>query len=143
MSNEQYRAPTVNVERPEVEPDVPAEILGKIKAGWGAGLVSILFTLVFIGVALMGTEIMGINAWGLIDVAVMAGLSYGIYRKSRTCAILLLAFFLLNKIIMWMNAGSATGWFMALVFLWFFLQGVIGTFQYHRWLAENRPGPAP
>jgi serine/threonine-protein kinase len=138
MHTDPYKAPAVNVDRPETEPEVPPEILGKIRSAWIAGLVSIVFTLVFIAISLSGTSIMGINAWGLIDVAVMGGLSYGVYRRSRTCAILLLAVFLINKILMWMEAGGPSGWLMALVFFLLFLQGVIGTFQYHRWLARSR-----
>jgi hypothetical protein len=62
----------------------------------------------------------------------MLGLSYGVYRKSRVCAVLMLAFFLLNKVIMWMNAGTPNGVVMSLVFFWLFGQGVVGTFEYHK-----------
>lgn len=106
--------------------------LKKIKNAWIAGLISASLTLVFVLVALGGTSIAGIDVWGFIDIVIVLGLSYGIFRKSRTCAILLLGFFLLNKLIMWSEAGNVSGLPLALVFIWFFTQGIVGTFQYHR-----------
>jgi hypothetical protein len=107
-------------------------VLKKIKSAWIAGLISASLTLVFVLIALAGKSFLGIDAWGLIDVVVMAGLSYGVFRRSRTCALFLLGFFLLNKLLMWSEAETASGVPMALVVLWFFGQGIIGTFQYHR-----------
>ena len=116
----------------------PAESAAKkIKNACIAGLISAGVTLVFVVVSLFGTSIASIDEWAFIDVAIVLGLTYGMYRKSRTCAILLLAFFLLNKLIMWIEAGSPTGLPLALVFMWFFAQGVIGTFQHHKLVRQN------
>jgi len=138
MSTNPYKPPTANLDQVEPELTVPEDIAKKIKSGWIAGVVSISFTMAFILWSFYGTEIMGINAWGLIDVALMAGLTFGVYKKSRTCAVLLLAFFVLNKIIMWMDAGAPTGLIMALAFMWFFYQGVAGTFEYHHWKRDTQ-----
>src|SRR4029079_5710780 len=96
-----------------------------------------VLTTVFILIALGGMPIRGMNAWSFLDVAVMIGLTFGVYRRSRVCAILLLAFFVLNKIIMWAQAGTPTGWPLAIAFGWAYYQGVMGTFEYHRWKDEN------
>jgi hypothetical protein len=138
MSTNPYEAPAANVELSEPDVEVPEDIAKKIKNGWMAGLISVAFTLVFVLISVFGTSILGLDAWAFIDVAVMAGLSFGVFKKSRTCAILLLAFFLLNKILMWMESGIPTGLPLTLIFLWFFIQSVVGTFQYHQWKREVR-----
>jgi hypothetical protein len=58
--------------------------------------------------------------------------TFGIYKKSRVSAILMLVLFAANKVIFWLEAGTASGLPLALVFLWLNTQGVIGAFQYHR-----------
>lgn len=133
MSTNPYEVTKANLEPAEPEVSVPPEIARKIRNGWVAGAVSVAFTLVFVVISLVGTPIMGIDAWGSIDAALMAGLSYGVFRKSRTCAIVLLLFFALNKVLMWVEMGTVTGLPLALVFFWFFYQGVVGTFQFHEW----------
>ena len=133
MQDNPYKPPATNVDLPEQEGEVPEEIRKKIKAAWIAGCVTAGITVVFILIAMAGTSILGMNAWGFIDVAIFLALSYGVYKKSRTCAIFLLAFFVLEKILMWMQTGQPTGWIVAAIFTWFYIQGVIGTFQYHSW----------
>jgi serine/threonine-protein kinase len=137
MDTNPYKAPTANVEVEEVELEIPKEIATKIKGAWIAGLVSAGFTMIFVVLALMGTSLMGIDGWGGIDAAMMAALSFGVFRKSRTCAILLLALFTLNKVLMWVAAGSVAGLPLSLVFFYFFIQGVVGTFQFHKWKRES------
>ena len=136
-----YKAPTAKLDVEELELEVPPEIAKKIKGAWIAGLVSAGITLVFVCLALMGTSLLGVDAWALVDVALMAALSYGVFRKSRTCAILLLALFALNKILMLVEAGTVSGLPLTLVFFYFFIQGVVGTFQFHRWRRESAPAP--
>jgi serine/threonine-protein kinase len=137
MENNPYKPPATNVELVETEPEVPVEIAKKIRNGWVAGLVSVGFTLVLVMVSFTGTSVLGIDAWALLDVAFMAGLTFGVYRKSRTCAILLLAFFVLNKILMWVESNTLAGMPLAVIFGWFYVQGVMGTFEYHRWMRDN------
>ncbi len=133
MSINPYKAPTADLEVAEPGLIVPQEIARKIKSGWVTGLVSVVITTISILISLAGTSIAGIDAWALFDVALVAGFSYGVFKKSRICAVLLLAFFTLNKVLMWIAAGSTTGLLLALVFFWLFFQGALGTFQFHRW----------
>ena len=126
-----YKAPEAPLEVQVVEePD--EKVAKKIKNAWVAGVISASITVVFILISLAGTSLGGINAWSFFDVAVILALSYGIYRKSRTCAVLLFLVFLANKLIMWAGAGNVSGFPLALVFLYFFAQGIMGTFQYHK-----------
>jgi hypothetical protein len=113
--------------------NTPEKVLKKIKNAWIAGLISIGITLIFTLVSISGADILGLDASAFIDIFLMAIFTFGIYKKSRTCAILMLVLFIANKILMWQHSGSSSGLPLALVFLWFYTQGVIGTFQYHNY----------
>jgi len=137
-STNPYKPTTTNLDVVEPELAVPVNIAKMIKSGWIAGLISMGITLIFVLWSFVGTPIMGIDAWALVDVGLMAGLSYGVYKKSRTCAVLLLAFFVIGKIYMWVEAGSPNGVIMAAIFAWYFFQGASGTFLYHRWKRDTQ-----
>lgn len=115
----------------EVDQTLELEALKKIKNAWVAGLVSIAITIAFTLYSMYGTELMGLNAFAFIDVVLMGIFTFGIYKGSRVCAILMLLLFAANKALMAMG-GNTSGIIMALVFLWLYIQGVIGTFQYHK-----------
>ena len=125
-----YIAPAASVSDPTS--DVPDDILKKIKHGWVAALFSAGVTLVVTLIAMSGTEILGFSAWELFDVALILGLAFGIYKKSRTCAVLMLIYFIASKVLIMAETGKPTGIPMALVFAYFFWQGVSGTFAYHK-----------
>ena len=105
----------------------------RIKHAWIAGLISgILFPLGVLG---------GIDAiqtfWLLI------GLTYGIYKKSRVCAVIMFVYFVGGKLILKLvesvKAGLGAhelGYSLGTVLPWaifgyFFFQGIRGTFAYH------------
>lgn len=132
MTNNPYQPPQAAVERSPVPVDVPEDIAKKIRNCWVAGLISIAVTLIFMLVAIGGVNPLGMSIWSIADIVVMSALTFGVYKKSRVCAILLLSQFLLNKVIMWSQSGQASGLPLALVFIWFYAQGVLGTFQYRK-----------
>ena len=111
---------------------VPEVILKKIRNAWVAGLLAACVTLVFSLLAVFGTSIAGFSAWEFIVVALAVGLTFGIYRKSRVCAVAMLVYFIIAKIILISETGNVSGIVIALVFLYFFVQGVQGTFAYHK-----------
>jgi serine/threonine-protein kinase len=103
-----------------------------IASAWGAGLVSGVVTLVVALVAVRsGERYMGFSALNLLDVAVIGGLSFGISRRSRVCAVAMLLYWISSKLILWREAGKPQGVVTAIVFGWFFIQGVRGTFAWH------------
>jgi serine/threonine-protein kinase len=112
--------------------DVPEEILKKIKHAWVAAVISGCITLVVTLVAMSGTDILGFSAWELIDVALIFGLALGIYKKSRACAVIMFVYFIASKILIMMQTGRPTGVPLALVFAYYFWQGIAGTFAYHK-----------
>lgn len=118
---------------------------GMIKAAWIGGLVSATITLLTFIFTLLDetTEITLINKMTLlVDIFIMYGLTFGVYKKSRVCAIIILIFFILAKL----NAILFTGFNVpqlflqfagSLVFIALFIGGVIGTFGYHDSNIEN------
>jgi len=74
------------------------EAEAQIKLAWQAGIISGTLTLIFVLLSLAGYDFTGfINASALIDVCLMFGLSFGIYKKSRIAAVLMLVYFAFNQ----------------------------------------------
>ena len=140
MSDDRFAPPSAEVLMPAVVPDVPEAILKKIRNAWIAGLISAAVTVIFVLIAIAGTSLLGMSAYQFIDVALILGLTFGIYKKSRICAVLMLAYFVWAKVVL-IQQGHAkgVGLFMAVVFFYFYLQGVIGTFAYHKHLKQKVP----
>jgi serine/threonine-protein kinase len=82
--------------------------------------------------AMSGTAVRGFDAWSLLDVALIFGLSFGIYKKSRVCAVLMLAYFIVSKIVLMLEAGKPSGLLVALIFAYFYVQGIRGTVAFHK-----------
>ena len=117
--------------------EVPEEIQKKIRGAYIAALVSAGITLVIILIAMFGTPIMGLSAVDLIDVAFVFGMAFGIYKKSRTCAVLMFIYFIISKVLLIVSTGAILGLPIALAFLFLYWQGISGAFAYHKWKKEN------
>ena len=74
----------------------------------------------------------GVGPWVFVDVLIIGGLTYGTYRRSRVCAVLLFVFYLGSKLLMWVESGQTTGLYMTILFLFWMGQGVWGTYRPHR-----------
>lgn len=118
-----------------LESDVSTNILRKIKFAWIASVVSGITTLAISLYILSGNNVLN-NAGGLFDAILIFGMALGIYKKSRICAVLMFVYFISSKIILFQEAGEFNGRQISIVlsaiFFWIFLQGVIGTFAYHK-----------
>jgi preprotein translocase subunit SecF len=105
MSANRYAPPKseVEVRENDLSYSVPDEVLKKIKHAWTAGLISAALTLLVTLLAVFGVKMLGFDAWEFLDVAFILGLTYGIYRKSRVCAVLMLVYFLISKMLRHMD----------------------------------------
>ena len=104
-----YAAPTSPVS--DLVKRVPEDVLKKIRNAWVAAIVSAGITLLITLIAMSGTELMGFSAWQLTDVALILGLALGIYKKSRTCAVIMFVYFIASKIILMAESGAPNGIF--------------------------------
>jgi serine/threonine-protein kinase len=125
-----YSAPTARVA--DAAPEIPEDIRKKIKSAWVAAAISGSITLVVTLISMSGTDILGFSAWELIDVGLIFGLAFGIYRKSRACAVVMLSYFIISKIILMVESGKPSGVVLSIIFIYYFWQGVSGTFAYHK-----------
>jgi hypothetical protein len=103
-----------------------------IKNAWVTGVISGSLTLIASMIlAPLALEMLNVPAM-LITAAIVFGLSYGVYRKSRTCAVILLSFYALDKIVFYIDSGRMAGIVVTLIFIYYFAKGIEGTFTYHR-----------
>jgi len=108
-----------------------------IKDAWVAGLISIgatmIITLSYITGLGSGIGWANIDTITLLDMAITAVLSFGVYKKSRVSAIMLFVYFIYMRIIMpWIDDSVLIGVPFALIFLYFIFKGVRGTIAYHK-----------
>ena len=112
-----------------------------IRDAWVAGLISIgatfILTLSYITGLGDGIGWGNIDTVTLLDMAITAVLSFGIYKKSRVSAIMFFVYFIYMRIILpWMDDSVLIGVPFAVIFLYFIFKGVRGTIAYHK-LVEN------
>jgi serine/threonine-protein kinase len=75
------------------------------------------------------------NMLSLVDAFIIFGMAYGIYKKSRLCAVLMFEYFLFSKLFI-LSISSQTNLgtiIVGSIFLYFLFQGVSGTFAYHKY----------
>ena len=106
----------------------------RIKHAVIAGITSTVITVVFAILGLLGTDLTA-----LIDAAIIAGLTFGVYKKNRGCAIAVFAIWVLEKLTQWiLYPDSLFGLPIAILFGYFFYEGILGTFEYHRIATNSR-----
>ena len=127
------------------ERDVPDDITLPITHGWVAACVSGTITLLVTVIAMAsGGDGLGDGAWNLVDVGLIALLAFGIYKRSRTAATIMLAYFVLSKILIMVETGKPSGLVVGLLFAIFYFRAMTATYRYHRFVSDwKRNPPAP
>lgn len=123
--------------------EIPDEIASPIKHGWIAACVTGVLTLIMTVLPQLSATADRDELWNLVDVGWIAVLAFGIHRRSRTAATLMLCYFVLSKILMMMAEGKPTGLVVSLVFVIFYFRAMLATFRYHRFLRELKRNPPP
>ena len=109
-----------------------------VTRAWMAATISAGLTLVVsIAGALGIITLPGYDAWNLIDAAILGGLAYGVWRRSRVCAVLLLLYGVANMVFL---AFDETARFplLGVIFIYFYFRGAIQIFRDHR---SSTPAP--
>jgi hypothetical protein len=110
-----------------------------ITSGWVAGVVAGFFTTLCVM-----TGCFGLNRYNIVDIALLFGLAYGVYRRSRTCAVLLLAYDVASQLML-LSRGrqpSAVALVSAGIFFTAYALAVIGTFVSHAHAAKAAIEPS-
>jgi len=76
-------------------------------------------------------EKLEIDFWNLIDVFLIGGLTYGIYKQNRFAALALTIYYIINKIATIAITGKASGFIISFVFIYFFVKGTVAAFKLH------------
>lgn len=115
---------------------IPKKINRAIKNGWQAGIVIFVLTLCLF---VYQWIVFKASWWDLADVAIYLLLSYGVYRRSRTCAILMLFLYILSQAIVpkisYIDNVNTEYHFniLLIILITGFSYGVVGTIEFHRW----------
>jgi len=122
------------------------DITAKIKTASAYIKVASVFAFISAGLtvlAILFNLVDGMNAWSFIDVGITVILGVLLLKlNSRLAALLLLAFFLYNKVAFVMIYGLAPS-FTTYIFLVAFFFGLIGAYNYQRLKREMQTGGNP
>jgi hypothetical protein len=141
MSNDPYAAPETNVDSfEENESEIPDSITNKIRIATTAATISIITSAVVLIIGVAKSAPPALLVTFSIDLALMIGLGFGVYKKSRTAAAVLLVYSVLWRIPGLMGRGGnestlASTLVFGGVWAYCYLQGVIGTVRYHNFQA--------
>ena len=111
-----------------------------IKNAWIVGIISATVTLVLSAIGAFSETYRfksGLDTWNLFDVIAIAGLTFGVYKKNRFCALGLLFYFVMGNLSVAAYTGKFTHGIGVLLFGYFFFQGTRATFQIHKHLVET------
>ena len=98
-------------------------------------LINILFATIFSKEAL-GT--LGFYFFGLVVVFLVLGLSYGIFKKSRACAIILFILLVITATVKLVGSVQPLVLTMYILFGYFLFRGILGTFAYHKIMKQKQ-----
>jgi hypothetical protein len=141
MYQSSFSIPLSDVDSGYQELVISDKVLKKIKNAWIAALIYGALTLIFTVIAIYGADATGfLDARSFIrsfiDLFLIFALAFGIHRKSRIAATFMLVYFIASKIIIMVAmqnfGGGILFGILFFVFLYFFSQGVIGTFQHQK-----------
>ncbi len=101
-----------------------------IKVTWVTTIVVASISIVFYVAAKAWPDVLGKFAPGLLDVAIVVGLGYGVYRRSRVCAVLLVGFWVFAKLVQMyqLHTGPRAE---AILIGYIFIMGARATFRIH------------
>jgi len=109
--------------------------LGNIKVAYIAAFISAAITFI-VAIASLWVELfVGLDIFALIDVVIIFFLAILLVTiKSRVASIILFVLHLFSQIVLHVNNPNLSVWniLQALGFLCFYLQGILGTFAYHK-----------
>ncbi len=121
-----------------------------IKGGIIVSLVSIAVTLVALILESRGNIIVGYSSIfsASLETAILLLLTFGLYKRSRICAVLIFADFLYNRVLIWIANFSGFSYLsvcVGLIIGIYMVLAITATFSYHRnkQLTERESNIAP
>jgi hypothetical protein len=110
-----------------------------VTRAWMAASVQAGLTLIVGLLAAVGAFVApGFDAGILLDAGILAALAYGVWRRSRVCALLLLTYGIGNEVYLALQETSHFS-ILRLIFIYFYFRGTIQLFREHRSSASSQP----
>ncbi|WP_315119165.1 hypothetical protein [uncultured Clostridium sp.] len=113
--------------------------LSSIKSAWMWAVMSGSLTLILFILSQAGFINLYMDSLIIVDILIVWGLAFGIYKKSRVCIILLFIYFILDKIIMVISQGTTPNTIWLVIAGGIYIQGIRGTFYYHKNMKNEEP----
>ncbi|ARC83431.1 putative membrane protein [Clostridium argentinense CDC 2741] len=106
-----------------------------IKSAWRSAialsLIKLISVIVLTKISNFGSS--ELILYALILIILDLGLAFGVYKKSRVCAVILFVCFTLSQLYMLSNGmSSIVGFIISVAFATCFFQGIRGTIHYHK-----------
>ena len=96
----------------------------------------------FINVYLLAVEDPRGDPWRFVLLALWAGLTWGVYRRSRLAALLMLLLFVGEKTLAYLLASGFGPAVLVAVRFYFIAYAVVGAFAIHKFRSRNVGGPS-
>jgi len=123
------------------------EAIKATKNGAIAACISGSLTLVIVAIAIFSNNDDALALWNdpanFFDIILIFACAYGVYKKSRTAAVVLFIYFIISKILIGIETGKVSGIFMSLVFLYFYGKAIQGAFIYKKIEKTENPNYKP
>ncbi len=103
---------------------------------WAAIIVAVVTALIATLAMALQKDIAGIDAWAYLDAGIFAVIAWGIKQRSRAAAVIGLLLFIVERNDMAVSQHNFS--ILSLLLLLMFVNGVRGTFGYHRY-AKDEP----
>lgn len=130
MAAQRTLTPGQKTARTQPKAQNPAAINGHIDHACIVAVIAGALTVIAALIAIGGTQLVpGVGGLALVDAAILFGLAFGIYKRSRTCAILLTIYALANQVYTLDAHMKPSIW--SYLFLYFYIRAIPATFAYH------------
>lgn len=150
MTADPYAPPQARLDRTALDQELPQGIRWMVMSGVAAAAITCAINIYGLMGAIVVIRNVGARlqpvylAYDLCHMLVVAGLAYGTYRGSRTCAVLAFVTSILTHGIgiMLSRGAMAIAWVLAVALIGGYLIGMIGTLRWHAWRASRAASTA-
>ena len=97
-----------------------------VKDAFYFGLVALGISLLLTLIYATGAGLAHVAWWSWLDLAILGGLSWGIYRRNQIAAASMLIYFVGSKLIFWVGEQALIGVPVAFIIAYFFWRGYCG-----------------
>lgn len=124
----------------EAQPDPAQKIDHAIKRAWMVAIFTATITMLVGVMAIAGARpVASLDGTALIDAAILYGLAFGIYKRSRICAVGLILYVVIAAGLA-VNQGTKVSP-LQVIFAYFYCRGLLAIFTYHKQLSSRSTPP--